>query len=136
MERYRIDKDVGLYYLTFSVVEWLPVFIDQASCRILVDSFKFCIQNKWLGINAYVFLPTHIHAILFDRQFDQERLKRTLDDFRKLTGRKLLEHAAAQLPSCSLGHGLRVAPPQRSEGGLTGPSLRPPGLPLPYLSDL
>jgi len=30
MERYRIVKDVGLYYVTFKVVEWLPVFIDFA----------------------------------------------------------------------------------------------------------
>jgi len=30
MERYRIVKDVGLYYVTFTVVEWLPVFIDFA----------------------------------------------------------------------------------------------------------
>jgi REP element-mobilizing transposase RayT len=100
MERYRIDKDVGLYYITFTVVDWLPVFIDQASCQVLVDSFQFCIQHKDLGVNAYVFLPTHLHAIVFDQQFDQERLKRTLDDFRKFTGRKLLDHAAAHLPSC------------------------------------
>jgi hypothetical protein len=28
MERYRIVADVGLYYLTFTVTEWLPVFIE------------------------------------------------------------------------------------------------------------
>jgi len=30
MERYRIGKDVGLHYVTFTVVEWLSVFIDFA----------------------------------------------------------------------------------------------------------
>ncbi len=100
MEKYRIDPQVGLYYVTFSVVDWLPVFIDQTACKILVDSIQFCIQNKHLGVNAYVFMPTHLHAIVFDRQFDQDRLKHTLDDLRKFTGRRLLEHACGHLPEC------------------------------------
>ena len=100
MESYRIDPDVGLYYVTFSVVDWLPVFIDQSACQVLIDSFQFCIQNKCLGVNAYVFMPTHMHAIVFDREFDQERLKHTLDDFRKFTGRQLLDHVTGHLPEC------------------------------------
>jgi putative transposase len=39
-------------------------------------------------------MPTHLHAILFDAEFQAERLKRTLDDMRKFTGRQLLEHSA------------------------------------------
>ena len=31
MERYRIVADVGVYYVTFTVVEWLPVFIDETA---------------------------------------------------------------------------------------------------------
>jgi hypothetical protein len=34
MERYRIVKDVALHYITFTVVEWLPVFIDETACEI------------------------------------------------------------------------------------------------------
>lgn len=98
MERYRIVKDVALYYITFTVVEWLPVFIDQAACRVITDSLNFCIKNKSLGVNAYVIMPTHLHAILFDIQFNSDRLKHTLDDMRKFTGRQLVAHAAAHLP--------------------------------------
>jgi hypothetical protein len=100
VEKYRIDPKVGLYYVTFSVVDWLPVFIDQAACKILVDSLEFCVRHKHLGVNAYVFMPTHLHAIVFDRQFDQARLKHTLDDLRKFTGRQLLDHSAGHLPEC------------------------------------
>jgi hypothetical protein len=53
---------VGLYYVTFSVVEWLPVFIDQAACKIITDSLNFCTETKSLGVNAYVIMPTHLHA--------------------------------------------------------------------------
>jgi len=77
MERYRIVADVGLYYVTFTVTEWLPVFIEETACKIVTDSLNFCIQKKRLGVNAYVIMPTHVHAILFDAEFNSERLKHT-----------------------------------------------------------
>jgi REP element-mobilizing transposase RayT len=98
VERYRIVEGVGLYYGTFTVVEWLPVFIDDTACKIVADSLNFCAENKSLRINAYVIMPTHLHAMVFDMDFNLERLKHTLDDLRKFTGRKLLEHAAVHLP--------------------------------------
>ena len=73
MERYRIVHEVGLYYVTFTVVEWLAVFIDESACKIVTDSLNFCINNKSLGVNAYVIMPTHLHAILFDVEFHAER---------------------------------------------------------------
>ncbi len=100
MERYRIVKDVGVYYVTFTVVEWLPVFIDESACKIITDSLNFCIRSKYLGVNAYVIMPTHLHAILFDNEFNSERLKHTLDDLRKFTGRQLLDHSTQHLPKC------------------------------------
>ena len=100
MERYRIVEGVGLYYVTFAVVEWLPVFVDETACRIITDSLNFCVQNKSLGVNAYVIMPTHLHATTFDREFNAARLKHTLDDMRKFTGRQLLDHCARHLPKC------------------------------------
>jgi putative transposase len=81
MERYRIVADVGLYYVTFTIVEWLPVFIDEAACRIVTDSLNFCIRKKCLGVNAYVIMPTHFHAIVFDIEFNSERLKHSVPSF-------------------------------------------------------
>jgi REP element-mobilizing transposase RayT len=98
MERYRIVKDVGLYYVTFTVVEWLPVFIDETPCKIITDSFNYSIKNKHLRVNAYVIMPTHLHAILFDVDFESQRLKHTLDDIRKFTGRQLIEYCAGHMP--------------------------------------
>ena len=98
MERFRIVPGVALYYFTFAVVEWLPIFIDETACKIITDSLSFCIQNKGLRVNAFVIMPTHLHAILFDAEFHAEHLKHTLDDMRKFTGRQLLDHAAEHLP--------------------------------------
>src|SRR5438552_214080 len=35
MERYRIHAEAAVYYLTYSIVEWLPVFISESSCKII-----------------------------------------------------------------------------------------------------
>ncbi len=100
MERYRIVEGVGLYFVTFTIVEWLPVFISEAACKVVIESFNFCVQNKFLRVNSYVIMPTHLHAILFDKDFDAGRLKLTLDDFRKFTGRELADHCVLHMPEC------------------------------------
>ena len=99
MEKYRIVPGVGVYFVTFTVVEWLPVFVDEASCQIIADSLNFCHANKALRIHAYVIMPNHMHAIVFDADFDPMRLKQTLDDFRKFTGRQLLDFCATHRPA-------------------------------------
>ena len=100
MERYRISGDGAVYFVTMSVVDWLPVFVSQQTCRILTDSLHFCHERKGLRINAYVIMPTHFHAIVFLRKLDPAALKRTLTDMRMFTGRQLSDYCASHMPRC------------------------------------
>jgi len=97
MEKYRLTEGIGVYFVTFTVVEWLPVFIQDATCKIIIDSLNFCITNKFLRVHTYVIMPNHVHAILFDADFDPTRLKKTLDDFRKFTGRQMADYCTQHL---------------------------------------
>ena len=99
MERYRIDPAVGVYFVTFTVVDWLPVFIDETACKIITTSLNYCHARKALRIHAYIIMLHHLHAILFDADFDSTRLKHTLDDFRKFTGRQLLDFCGQNRPA-------------------------------------
>ncbi|HXJ92582.1 MAG TPA: transposase, partial [Terriglobia bacterium] len=56
---------------------------------IVTESLSFCHHAKELRVNAYVIMPTHLHMIVFDAEWDSERLRRTLADLRKFTGRQL-----------------------------------------------
>jgi putative transposase len=94
MERYKIVEDISVYFVTFTVVEWLPVFIDEPSCKIITNSLNFCFNHKNLRINAFVIMPNHLHAIVFDANFDSQRLKHTLDDFRKFTGSQMIDYCS------------------------------------------
>jgi len=100
MERYRIRPDAAVYFVAYSVVEWLPVFVSEVACRIVTDSLEHCRQHKGLHTNASVIMPTHMHAIFFDRDFDASRLVQSLADFRKFTGRSLSDFCSSQTPRC------------------------------------
>jgi putative transposase len=91
MERYRIHPDAALYFCTFSVTDWLPVFVSERPCQIIADSLRFCHDQKHLGVDSFVIMPTHMHLIVFDCEWDTSRLQETLTDFRKFTGRHLAE---------------------------------------------
>lgn len=101
-ERYRIGDDAHVYFVTYSIVEWLPVFVSEEPCRIVTESLKFCREKKGLCTNAFVIMPTHMHAIFFDEKFDNERLQQSLTDFRKFTGRSLSDYCVGHLPKCFL----------------------------------
>jgi putative transposase len=100
MERIRICGDAAVYYLTYSVVEWLPVFVSQTTCKIITDSLTFCHREKHLRINAFVIMPTHMHLIVFDADIDASRLLRSLADFRKYTGRQPSDYCIHHGPRC------------------------------------
>jgi hypothetical protein len=56
VERYRIHPDDAAYYLTYSyltysVVEWLPVFVSRASCQIVTESLSFCHHAKEVRVS-------------------------------------------------------------------------------------
>ena len=100
MEHYRISSESSVYYVTYSITDWLPVFVSGPAFRVIIDSLKFCHGQKHLRINAYVIMPTHFHAIVFDADYDSERLNRTLTDFRKFTGRQLADYCDHSMPAC------------------------------------
>ena len=100
MERYRLHPDSALYFCTFTVVDWLPVFIAERPFQIIVDSLRFCHEQKHLGIDSFVVMPTHLHLIVFDCAWDTERLEQTLTEFRKFTGRELAMFCKETMPSC------------------------------------
>jgi REP element-mobilizing transposase RayT len=102
MDRYRFHPEAAVYYLTYSIVDWLPVFVTETSCKTITDSLTFCHHQKHLRINAFVIMPTHLHLIVFDADFNNERLIPTLADFRKYTGHQLSDYCISHGPPCFL----------------------------------
>jgi hypothetical protein len=45
-------------------------------------------------------MPTHLHIIVFNADWDSERLRRTLANLRKFTGRQRSDYCARNGPRC------------------------------------
>ena len=112
METAKIQEGAGVYYLTFTVVYWLPVFVSAEPCLIFTESLNYCQQNKNLRINAFVIMPTHTHIIVFDADFDNERLNKTITAMRQFTGRQLANYCHEKMPSV---YGQVIGAPPRKD---------------------
>jgi len=88
-ERYKIHNPEGIYFITLTVVDWIDLFIRPIYKQIIIDSLKYCINNKGLELYAYVIMSSHIHLIVSSCQ-DFE-LSETIRDFKKYTSKKLVQ---------------------------------------------
>ena len=89
--RYRVHSPDRAYFVTCTIVDWLPVFTSATCCDILVSSLKHCRQNKNLKIYAWVILENHFHGILAAPD-----LSAVLRDLKSFTAAKILEQLAQE----------------------------------------
>ena len=85
---YRIDDQKGLYFLTFQVVEWVDVFSRKLYVDIVLDSLRYCRENKGLKVWAYVIMTNHVHVIV---SHPDGFLSDTLRDLKRFTAVQILK---------------------------------------------
>ncbi|MGI6259382.1 MAG: REP-associated tyrosine transposase [Anaerolineaceae bacterium] len=85
-----VDKHF-CYFVTFSAINWIRVFSYEQARSILIESLKFTQLEMDLAIHAYVIMPSHIHMIVSNKNYDNDQLKRALVSIRKFTGTRIIE---------------------------------------------
>ena len=86
-EKYKTDSD-GLYFVSFSVVDWIDVFTRREYQEILVNSITYCQQNKNLKIYCYCIMPSHVHFITYS---EKGELSDILRDFKSYTAKQVIK---------------------------------------------
>src|ERR1700761_1113235 len=61
---YKFHDQERPYFVTFSVIRWIDVFTRREYKDILVESLKYCIENKGLQLYAWVIMSNHVHLIM------------------------------------------------------------------------
>ncbi|MCF7959436.1 MAG: transposase [Pirellula sp.] len=61
--RYRFGDDAYPYFMTWTIVGWLPVFTRQESTKIIYDSWRFLQLEREFQLLGYVILENHVHLI-------------------------------------------------------------------------
>jgi REP element-mobilizing transposase RayT len=104
--RYRCFESEYPYFLTCTIVGWLPVFTRHEAVDIVYDSWRYLQQNAAWEISGYVILENHLHLI--GKAAD---LSTVINNFKSFTARSLidlLERRSASVPLWQLrAHQLR-----------------------------
>ena len=85
---YKISEQDELHFVTFQVVRWIDIFTRKVYRDIVIDSLRYCQQNKGLEVYAFVVMSNHIHAIL---RSSTRRLSDTIREFKSFTAKQMLD---------------------------------------------
>ncbi len=50
-------------FVTATIIDWIPVFLEKSFCELLISSFRYCQQRKGLLVHGYVIMPNHFHLV-------------------------------------------------------------------------
>jgi len=87
--KYKIRNQDALYFVTFTVIQWIDVFIRQEYRDIFLDSLRYCQKNKGLELCAYCILSSHIHMIIGGN--GDPGLDDIVRDIKKFTSVKIID---------------------------------------------
>jgi len=85
---YKITRQQGLYYITFTIKDWVDVFTRNEYRFIITNSLNYCIKEKGLEVYAWVLMTNHFHAILSS---SKDNLSNIIRDFKKFTSAQIIE---------------------------------------------
>lgn len=87
-EGYIIRDQEKPHFITCTVVDWIDVFSRKSYRDIVIDCFRYCIENKGMVLYGYVIMSNHIHLIV---QSKEGKLSDLIRDFKKFTAKNILE---------------------------------------------
>lgn len=85
--KHTIKKNTS-YFLTLTVVGWIDVFTRKNHRDAIIDSLKYCIQNKGLNVYAYCIMSNHLHLIVNCNE--PNNLSDVIRDFKRHTVKKII----------------------------------------------
>lgn len=86
--KYKILDQNRLYFVSYAVVGWVDLFIRDEYRDIVLDSLKYCCNNKGLEVYAWCIMTSHVHLIIGTNGRPMEDILR---DHKRHTSVALLE---------------------------------------------
>jgi putative transposase len=82
--QYKVTEHGG-YFLTATIVEWLPVFTTAESCEIVVRALAHYREHNDLRVRAFVIMDNHIHLVA-----EAPNLPRVIQSFKSYTAAEII----------------------------------------------
>ena len=92
-KKYHIWEQHSLNYVTCTTVGWIDLFTRPVYKNIIINSWKYCQQQKGFHIVAYVIMSNHFHLIgwVDAGQTPNQTLSTVLRDIKRHTTRELVK---------------------------------------------
>jgi len=83
--RYQTVEGHDTYFVTCTVVKWLPLFTKPEMAETILNSLRYLHEQDRLALHAYVIIENHIHFIATTDRFSDE-----LRNFKSFTVKRIL----------------------------------------------
>ncbi len=74
--------------MTITVIDWIDVFTRKELAEVVIDSLKYCQQEKGLVLYAWCLMPSHLHLIASAEE--NKQLSDIMRDFKKFTSKAVV----------------------------------------------
>ena len=85
--RYIITDNSAPHFLTFTVLNWLPIFTRPDTVQIILDALTWRQNHKEVKVYSFVILENHMHCILQAPDLQQQ-----VHDFKAFTAKEILRY--------------------------------------------
>jgi len=84
---YKYHNPEGVYFVSFTIVYWISVFIREQYFNVIIKHLKFAQKEKGLVLYAYCIMPNHVHLIFSSEINEPSKL---LQSFKSNTAKELI----------------------------------------------
>jgi len=88
-EKYKFNDPDENYFITPTITGWVDIFTKSEYCEIILNSLKYCQENKGLVIHAWVIMSSHMHLIV--SRNSKPLLSEILRDFKRFTAIEIIK---------------------------------------------
>jgi REP-associated tyrosine transposase len=82
-----LDPD-EMHFVTYTLINWIDLFIRNEYKQIMLDSWKYCIEHKGMELYSWVIMTSHINMIIGSHGV---LLQKIMQEMKKHTSKKLKE---------------------------------------------
>jgi REP element-mobilizing transposase RayT len=76
--KYKIGDGSKVYFVTFTVIHWIAIFIRDEYRKVFLESIAYCQKEKGLEVYAWCMMTSHIHLLIGSNKEPLEGIIRDL----------------------------------------------------------
>jgi putative transposase len=62
--KYKFVDNESLYFVTFTVINWIDLFVRNEYRNVIIDSIEYCQKEKDLEVYGWCIMTSHVHMII------------------------------------------------------------------------